>query len=147
MLRELDFIESDWGALFWALGSVTALFRHSVPRQLRTLLEKHFGPAEGPLLKNIGKKAAGILWGVVIAGGVLSVCVQGLLRLVLIFFPQLHSGHAFFVECVTVIVIPEIVFIVTAVALWRNKRPMATGVLAGAMTFTTHVVVYTATHG
>jgi hypothetical protein len=27
MLREMDFIENDWAALFWALGSATALFK------------------------------------------------------------------------------------------------------------------------
>ena len=27
MLREMDFIESDWSALLWALGSVTVLFK------------------------------------------------------------------------------------------------------------------------
>jgi hypothetical protein len=27
MLREMDFVERDWAALFWALGSATALFR------------------------------------------------------------------------------------------------------------------------
>ena len=27
MLRELDFVEGDWAALFWALGSATAVFR------------------------------------------------------------------------------------------------------------------------
>lgn len=27
MLREMDFVEGDWAALFWALGSSTALFR------------------------------------------------------------------------------------------------------------------------
>jgi hypothetical protein len=28
MLREMDFIERDWAALLWALGSVTVLFKH-----------------------------------------------------------------------------------------------------------------------
>jgi len=28
MLREMDFVESDWDALFWALGSATALFKY-----------------------------------------------------------------------------------------------------------------------
>ena len=28
MLREMDFVEGDWAALFWALGSATALFKH-----------------------------------------------------------------------------------------------------------------------
>ncbi len=46
MLRELDFVESDWGALLWALGSVTTLFRHSVPRRLRAGLEKRLGSAQ-----------------------------------------------------------------------------------------------------
>jgi hypothetical protein len=27
MLREMDFVESDWAALFWALGSAAALFK------------------------------------------------------------------------------------------------------------------------
>jgi hypothetical protein len=35
MLREMDFAESDWTALFWALGSTTALCRHSAWQQLR----------------------------------------------------------------------------------------------------------------
>jgi hypothetical protein len=28
MLREMDFVEGDWAALFWALGSATALLKH-----------------------------------------------------------------------------------------------------------------------
>jgi hypothetical protein len=28
MLREMDFVESDWAALLWALGSVAALLKH-----------------------------------------------------------------------------------------------------------------------
>jgi hypothetical protein len=36
MQRELDFVENDWGALFWALGSTTAIFRYSFPRALKT---------------------------------------------------------------------------------------------------------------
>jgi hypothetical protein len=29
MLHELDFVDGDWAALFWALGSVTAILRHA----------------------------------------------------------------------------------------------------------------------
>ena len=29
MLAELEFIEGDWAALFWALGSATAILRHA----------------------------------------------------------------------------------------------------------------------
>lgn len=29
MVREMDFVEGDWAALFWAVGSTAALFRYS----------------------------------------------------------------------------------------------------------------------
>ena len=29
MLRELDFVDGDWAALLWALGSTTAILRHA----------------------------------------------------------------------------------------------------------------------
>lgn len=147
MMRELDFVESDWSALLWALGSTTALFRHSVPRQLRTQLEKRFGPTEKGMLKNIGKKTVGMLWGVIIAGAVLTICVLGLLRLAPVFFPAWNSGHAPFVEWLAIVGIPEAVFVVTAVALWRKERYMATGVLLAAMTLITHAIVHAAIHG
>jgi hypothetical protein len=147
MLRELDFMESDWAALLWALGSTTALFRHSVPRQLRARLEKGFGPTERGMLKNIGKKTVGMLWGVIIAAAVLTVCVLGLLRVAPALFPEWQVGHARFVEWLAIVGIPETVFMVTAVTLWREKRSMATGILLAAMTLMTHAIVHAVTHG
>ncbi len=146
MLGELDCVEGDWAALRWALGSTTAVLRHSLPHQLRARLEKRFGPSEILLLKNLGKKAIGILSGVVIASGVLTICVLGLLYVVPMLFPERQVERAPFVEWLTVIVIPETVFIAAAIALWRKKRPMATGLLLAAMTFITHVVIHAATH-
>jgi hypothetical protein len=65
MLAELDFIESDWAALLWAAGATTALFRHSVPRQLRTQLEKQFSAVKVVLrLKNFSRKTLGMASGV-----------------------------------------------------------------------------------
>jgi hypothetical protein len=146
MLAELDFIESDWAALFWAMGSTTALLRHSVPHQLRAKLEKRFGPSARMLLKNLGKKVIGILSGVVIASGVLTVCVLGLFYVVPMIFPERQVERAPLVELLTVIVIPETVFIAVAIALWRKKRPVATGLLLAAITFITHVVIHATTH-
>ena len=130
MLRELEVVESDWGALSWALGGTAALFRHSVGRRLET----------------IGRKAAGILSGVVIAAAVLTLSVRGLLELVPLLSPgsQLGNGP---VGWMFVLVIPEAVFVVTAVRLWRSRRSMAMGLLLAAMTLITHVVVHVATHG
>jgi hypothetical protein len=30
MLRELDFIDSDWASVWWALGGATAVLKHSL---------------------------------------------------------------------------------------------------------------------
>ena len=147
MLRELHFVESDWGALLWALGSVTALVRHSVPRQLRARLEKRFGTAQGGMLKNIRKMTAGMLWGVIIASVVLTISLLGLLSAVQVLFPEWHAGHPRFVEWLAFVVIPEAVFMAAAVALWRRKRSMAAGILLAAVMLMTHAIVHAVTRG
>jgi hypothetical protein len=147
MLSELDFVESDWSALVWALGSTTALFRHSVPRQLKARLEKRFGTAPGGMLKNIGKMTAGMLWGVVIASVVLTISLLGLLRAAPVLFPEWHVGHARFIEWLAIVGIPEVVFMATVVALWSKKRSMAAGILLAAMMLMTHAIVHMVTHG
>jgi hypothetical protein len=38
MLHELEYVDGDWSALWWALGGATALFRHAAPRYLRARL-------------------------------------------------------------------------------------------------------------
>lgn len=146
MLRELDFVESAWGALLWALGSTTALFRHSVPRQLRARLEKFFGTTERGMLKNIRKMTAGMLWGVVIASLVLTISLLGFLRAAPLLFPEWHVGHARLVQWLAIVGIPEAVFMATAVALWRRKRPMAAGILLAAMMLMSHAIVHMVTH-
>jgi hypothetical protein len=42
MLREMDFVEGDWAALFWALGSATALFRGSEVPSTMLWLKRFF---------------------------------------------------------------------------------------------------------
>jgi hypothetical protein len=145
MLRELDFIESDWAALFWALGSTTAIFRHSVPRELRTWFGRHSNQEEGVILKHIRKNAAGTASGVVIAVGVL-VSAFGLVRLSFLLFPGLGLEQVQWAELLAVIVIPEMIFILGAVALWRKRRSMAVGFVVSAVTLVAHVMVHVTTH-
>jgi hypothetical protein len=147
MLRELDFIESDWRALLWALGSATALFRHSVPRQVQEWLEKRFGPAGMGMLRSIREKTVGMLWGVVMSSVVLSISVLGFLRLASAFFPAWQMGHARFVEWLAVVGVPEVVFVVAVVSFWRKKRPLATGILFAAITLMTHAIIHGLIHG
>ncbi len=143
MLRELDFMESDWAALFWALGSTTAIFRHSVPRGFRAWLGKRLDQKEGLMKESIAKKAAGVTSGIVIAVAVTGGAF-GLVRLLFYLFPAWDLGPMPW--WVAVIVIPEMIFIVTAVALWRKRRSMAAGILLSAIVLVTHFVVHLATN-
>ncbi len=143
MLRELDFIENDWTALFWALGSTTAIFRHSV-REFRPWFGNRTGHREEPM-NNIGKRAVGVASGVVIAGA-LVVCAFGLLLLAAYLFPSWGLDHLEWTHWLTVIVIPEAIFIVAAVKLWRKRGPMAVGILLSAIVLAVHFAIHVATH-
>jgi hypothetical protein len=143
MLRELDFIESDWAALFWALGSTGAIFRHSVPRAFRAWLEKRRDQSQGLPRESIGKKALGVTAGIVIVLGVTSLAFV-LVRQLFYAFPAWDLGSMPW--WVAMIVIPEMIFVVTAVALWRKRRSMAAGILLSAIVLVVHFVVHAATH-
>ena len=142
MLRELDFIENDCTALFWSMGSITAIFRHSVPRRLRSWFGKHLIPEGAPILKHIRKNAAGTISGLAIAACVL-FCAFGLVRLSFFLFP---ASNLEWTALLGVIVIPGTTFIVAAVALWRKRRSVAIGMALSAVAVVTHVVVHVATH-
>lgn len=147
MLREMDFIDSDWRALLWAFGSTTALFRHSLPRQMKAWFAKWLGPAENRGLRKIRDRGVGMLWGVIMAGAVLTACVLGLLWLAPALFPGSPLWHARFVEWSAYVGIPESVFLAASVALWHKRRPVAIGVLLGAILLITHAIVHAATRG
>jgi len=147
MLRELDFVEGDWGASLWALGSVTALFRHSVPHRLKAQIEKRFGTGQERVLKNMRKMTAGMLWGVVMASVVMTLSLLSLLRAAPVLFPEWHVGHARFVQWLAIVGVPEAVFMATAVMLWRKKRPMAAGILLAAVMLMAHAIFHMVTHG
>lgn len=92
MLRELDFVEGNWTAFCWALGSVTALCRHSVPLQVREWLERHYGSTREIVVENIRKTVIAVLSGIVVAGGMLAICVGGLLYLMSVLLPERSGG-------------------------------------------------------
>lgn len=144
MLRELDFIESDWAALFWALGSVIALCRH-FGRGWIAWFSRNSRREEEAKMKDIGKKAVGVGSGVVFAG-MLVLCAFGLLRLVAFLFPGLGLDHLEWTHWLTVIVIPEAAFVVAAITLWRKRGPVAVGILLWAVVMALHVVIHVASH-
>jgi hypothetical protein len=144
MLRELDFIESDWVAFFWALGSTTAIFKHSV-RGWKAWFGRESSHKE-EAMNNVGKKAVGIASGVGIAG-MLVVCAFGLLLLANYLLPGLGLDRLEWTHWLTVIVIPELIFIVAVATMWQKRRPMAVGILLMAVVLATHAVVHIALHG
>jgi hypothetical protein len=138
MLRELDFIESDWAALLWALGSTTAVFRHSGDR-LWVWLGKQFGFKENRM-NDFQKRAVGVISGVGIAVAV-TICLLVVIHL---------SGNPErlpWIAWTVIATLLEIGFAIIAIALWRKRRPMAVGVLLSAALLGTHFVMHLASHG
>jgi hypothetical protein len=143
MLRELDFIEGDWAALFWAFGSTAALCRHSVTSRLRTLSDRRFN--ETFQLKKIAKKTTGILSGVVVAGTVLVLCVGILIGLIRFALLQQENGRL--ADRLLIVVIPETLYLVAVITLWRRRKSVALGILLAGMILVTHAVIHFANHG
>ena len=143
MLRELDFIERDWAALLWAFGSTAALCRYSVTSQLRSLGDRR--SEEVFQLKGIAKKTTGIVSGVVVAGTVLALCVGILIGLIRFASWQQASGRL--ADRLLIVVIPETIYAVGIITLWRRRKTVALGILLAGMIIMTHEVIHFATHG
>ena len=143
MLRELDFIEGDWAALVWAFGSTAALCRHSVISQLRTLGDRHFN--ETFQVKRFAKQTTGIVSGVVVAGTVLAICAGifiGLIR-----FASWQNTNGRLADRLLIVVIPETLYIVGIITLWRRRKSVALGFLLAGVILITHAMIHFATHG
>ena len=143
MLRELDFIQGDWAALFWAFGSTSALCRHSVTSRLRTLGYRQLN--ETFQLKRIAKKTTGIVAGVIVAGSVLAFCVGMLIGLIR--FASLQQEDGRLADRLLIVVIPETLYVVGIITLWRRRKSVALGILLAGMILVTHAIIHFATHG
>lgn len=94
-------------------------------------------------MKDMGKKAAGVGAGIGIALGV-CVCAWGLVWLMFYLFPKWDLGPMPW--WVGMVVIPETIFGVAVVTLWRKRRPMAIGILLLGITLVTHFAIHAANH-
>jgi hypothetical protein len=123
MLRELDFIEGDWAALSWALGSAAAILRHEASgwqARLRRQTDKGAG------MNNTGKKAIALGLGVLSALALVG-CAFAVLRIIGILIPGLeHSPRAYWLA---VLAIPE-----------------AAGIMATGLVMALHVAVQLTLH-
>jgi hypothetical protein len=133
MLRELDFVEGDWDALRWAVGSSTALLRH----QGSCWLTRALGP-EGES-SSARRKALGAVLGVGLAGATLALGVCGLWRRLVVLLPHAEWDAA----TIAVIAALEVAYFRVAIALWRRRRPVSVGILLAAVALTVHVAIHT----
>lgn len=141
MLRELDYIESDWAALWWALGSVAAICRHA-GREWRRNFGRKMTNREGTTVDNFGKKTGWLFAGMG-AALALGLAAAVAFHLTIDIFPSLRPNGPPWLPWVVLIAIPQILFIV---GLWRKRRPMAIGVLVMAVAMTTHFAIHFARH-
>src|SRR5215472_6154416 len=133
MLGELDFVESDWAALRWAVGGSTALLRHSASRRGSRWLTRALGPEGEPTSSR--KKALGAVLGVGLAGAILALGGCGLWRHLVVVLPQAHREAA----TLAVIAALEVAYLRGAIALWRHRRAVAVGITLAAGAIHTHI--------
>jgi hypothetical protein len=141
MLRELDFIRGDWAALFWALGSAAAICRH-VAGGWRSWFKRRT-TNEVKLMNSTGKRALGVGMGA-LSALMLVGCTFALLRITDLMFPAMGIAHKEWTHWLAVIVIPDAIFIVAAIALWKRKGPVAAGILTAGLMMALHLVVHLA---
>jgi len=139
MLRELDFIEGDWAALFWALGSLAAILRHATTAWRARSIKK----TKETTMSTTGKKVLIITMGALCLLG-LAGCAFPMLLLVPDLFPEL--GHAWWPLAPIAIAIPVIIIGFAAGFLWRKRGPVAAGVLLVVLAVAFHVAVHVAKH-
>lgn len=139
MLRELDFIRDDWAALYWALGSIAALCRHVVSGWRSWFKVSSSGEESG--VNSTGKKAVGVGMGAFCALTLVG-CAFGILRALDLVFPQMGIAHMEWTHWLAVLIIPETIFIIAAVALWRKKGPVAAGILTIGLLMAVHIAVH-----
>lgn len=139
MLRELDFIEGEWASFFWALGSAAVILRHAALAPWAWLKRQ---TKEGMRMNNTGKKIMGVSIGVLSALA-LAGCAMAGLRLASILLPGLNLEHGWS-YWVGVMIIPETIFIVATILLWRRRGPVAAGILAIGLMMALHIAVHMA---
>jgi hypothetical protein len=135
MLRELDFIEGDWRALFWAIGGATAIFR-----QAGRSWRKWFGrnkEGQEAAMNGMVKKSVGFVSGVLVALALTFVAI-GLVRLADYLSPAIAQAHIDWTHAV----IAEVFAIVAAILLWRKRASVSVGIMVFAIVGGAHVAIH-----
>jgi hypothetical protein len=143
MLRELDYIPGDWAALSWALGSIFAVFRHAM-QGWRARLTNRTNKKEEQMNEK-GKKAIGFVSGILAAFGVV-LCAFGVQLLLEYLFPALRQDHPGMTHVITVMIVPQVLFVAAAILMWRKRAALVAGMLLFALAADVHIAIFFATH-
>jgi hypothetical protein len=121
MLGELDYVEDDWSAFFWALGSIGVLLRFST---IQLLLNPKW--RDKSMIRHTGQ----VLLGAAVAG---IVCIAGsLLCMTLLKVAGLQLSEVRIPQRLIFIFLLEVAYGVIATAQWRRRKFVSVGVsLAG----------------
>lgn len=96
-------------------------------------------------MKKIGRQAVGVGCGILVAA-VVAIFAYGLHLLIFHLFPSLAMEGVPWPSWLTLIVLPEIIFIAGIVALWRKRRATAVGILIPAVVLAAHFAVHVVRH-
>jgi hypothetical protein len=140
MLRETDFVENDWSALRWALGSMVALCRNSVSVELKAL----DGKCRELSVKRIAQGTLPLLSGVAAALIFLSICVAA-------FSALLHASwfepaQQKLADRLLIVAVPETVYLAGVLALWRRRKTFAVGILGSGVLLIVHTIMHFVSH-
>ena len=144
MLREMECVTTDWAALRWALGGTSAIFRYSMERAWRDERSDHSN--DGPM-KVVAKAIGGLALAVAFCIGVLAVCILSLTRVSTFLFPEWHLAQMPWAQYMSVLGMPETIFVIVAAMLWRKRKTVSAGILACAVMLGTHFLLYVSAHG
>jgi hypothetical protein len=96
-------------------------------------------------MKEMMRDVGGVLAGVVLAIAI-TLCSYGLFQLGMHFFPAMGMNGLPFMAWLVVFALPEVIFVICTVRLWRKRKPVAVGILLMAVIFGTHFAMHIASH-
>jgi len=95
-------------------------------------------------MNDFRKRAVGVVSGVGIAAAV-TICFMVLVHGSAYVFGFTDSPWMMRLAMVMAVVL-EVLFVVSVIALWRKRRPMAVGILLSAILLGTHFAMYMSAH-
>jgi hypothetical protein len=138
MIGEMDHIDDDWAALFWALGGTLALCRCSLVEHLRNL--RNLLAGEVLAQREGAHLVKSILSGVGVAGVVLIISMVTLTTLQRAYWVE--PSQARFARLLFAVVVPDGLCLLAALALWRRQSRVTSGILAAGAALGAHSIIF-----